>query len=64
MMAKEKADDAAVQPTVCPYCKSTRIAAPAGTTGAATYWRCDGCGEMWNVSRQTKRARPSRWDRY
>jgi transposase-like protein len=49
---------------VCPYCRSTRIAAPIGTTGAATYWRCDGCGEMWNQSRQTKRAQRSRWDRY
>jgi transposase-like protein len=61
---KDKTTDDSTPPKVCPYCKSTRIAAPTTGTGAATYWRCDGCGEMWNVARQRAAERPLRWNRF
>jgi transposase-like protein len=38
-------------PTACPYCRSTSIAAASGKVDASTYWRCQGCGEMWNPGR-------------
>jgi hypothetical protein len=52
-----------VSPTACPFCRSTTISTPTDKTTASTYWRCDACGEMWNVSRQMASDRPSgrRW---
>ena len=63
-IVKDKSAEPPAPPTVCPYCRSTRIAAPIGTTGPATYWRCDGCGEMWDAGRQAQKPMPGRWDRY
>ena len=38
-------------PTVCPFCGSTKIAAPLKKVDTSTYWRCEACNEMWNVGR-------------
>ena len=39
-------------PTACPFCRSPRIAAPASKKpDESAYWRCEACGEMWNVGR-------------
>jgi hypothetical protein len=52
-------------PTVCPFCRSARISIPNEKVSASTYWRCDACGQMWNVNRHTGSQRPSydrRWN--
>jgi transposase-like protein len=53
---------AATIPTVCPACQSRSISTTARNPDEHAYWRCDGCGEVWNVAR--RQARPSgghRW---
>jgi hypothetical protein len=42
-------------PTACPVCQSTSITTTARNPDANTYWRCDGCGEVWNSSRRASR---------
>jgi len=39
-------------PTACPFCRSVKISIPSEKVDASTYWRCEACGQMWNVSRQ------------
>ena len=60
--ARQESAEAAAAPKECPYCRSTRITAPTDAN-ASTYWRCDGCGEMWNVSRQRASVRYPQWNR-
>ena len=43
-------------PTVCPACQSRSISTTARTPDAHAYWRCDGCGEVWNVARRQARS--------
>jgi transposase-like protein len=38
-------------PTACPFCRSPRVLAAGDKIDASTYWRCEGCGEMWNLAR-------------
>ena len=40
-----------VKPTTCPFCGSSHIAAASEKIDASTYWRCESCGEMWNLGR-------------
>lgn len=47
----EKPDELAVAPSVCPFCQSTAVSAPAKRADASTYWRCATCGELWNAAR-------------
>ncbi len=46
------------KPTSCPFCGSSRIKTTSEKTDASSYWRCEGCGDMWNVDRL--KALPSR----
>ncbi len=52
-------------PTVtnCPFCKSTQVTTATKNVSASTYWRCTGCGEIWNPSREVAQAgfRRPRW---
>jgi transposase-like protein len=43
--------DAPVAPTACPFCRSPQIAAATEKVDVSTYWRCEACGEMWNLAR-------------
>src|SRR6185503_13740152 len=38
-------------PSACPFCQSAKISTPSEKVDASTYWRCDACGQMWNVAR-------------
>jgi transposase-like protein len=38
-------------PTACPFCQSSKLSTPSEKVDANTYWRCDACGQMWNVGR-------------
>ena len=42
----------AVSPTECPVCQSSSISTTARNPDENTYWRCSGCGEIWNASRR------------
>ena len=38
-------------PTACPFCHATKIKAAKEKVDVSTYWRCEACGEIWNISR-------------
>lgn len=44
--------DAVPLPTRCPSCRSLAISTTARNPDAHAYWRCGGCGEVWNASRR------------
>jgi len=46
---------AAELPTACPACRSLAISTTARKPDENTYWRCGGCGEIWNAARRESR---------
>ena len=47
-------DDAGVGrlvPTACPFCRSSQITTASEKVDSSTYWRCETCGQVWNVER-------------
>lgn len=40
-----------VTPARCPFCRSMTITTGSEKVDASTYWRCQTCGQMWNVER-------------
>ena len=47
-----KAEEAADQPQRCPSCAAATIVATSKVINANSYWRCDGCGEIWSPARR------------
>jgi len=48
------ADDKGVErltPAACPFCGSSKLKTASEKVDASTYWRCETCGQMWNVGR-------------
>ena len=43
---------AATIPIVCPACQSPAISTTSRNPDDNAYWRCTGCGEVWNASRR------------
>jgi transposase-like protein len=46
--------DAVADPPVkpaCPFCRSDRVTTTSKSITETTYWRCQGCGEIWNQAR-------------
>ena len=39
-------------PSVCPACRSSSVSTTSKSPDAESYWRCEACGEVWNVSRR------------
>jgi transposase-like protein len=50
--------EAIVAPKTCPFCESPDIITTSKTMNVSTYWRCTGCGEIWNVDRLQYGQRP------
>jgi transposase-like protein len=48
-------------PTACPFCSSTKLVTTSKVVTDATYWRCEGCGQIWNPSRLDVRPHRNRW---
>jgi transposase-like protein len=48
-MTENSTSDA--KPPVCPFCGSSRTVTADAKVDAATYWRCETCGQLWNVAR-------------
>ena len=47
---------------VCPACASASVTTTAKNPDIDSYWRCQQCGEVWNVSRsRAARGRNFRW---
>jgi transposase-like protein len=49
------------RPAGCPVCRSSEIVTTARTPDAESYWRCTGCGEVWNVGRRETITRSRGW---
>src|SRR5258708_13455638 len=43
------APDDGAAPARCPVCRSQDLKTTSKVLNADTYWRCGGCGEVWNV---------------
>ena len=49
-------------PAVCPACKSAAITTTSRKPDENAYWRCGGCGEIWNAARRgSTPSRDQRW---
>jgi predicted Zn finger-like uncharacterized protein len=44
-------------PSQCPACASQHVQTSSKVITAATYWRCQSCGEIWNVGRRQAASR-------
>jgi hypothetical protein len=40
-----------IAPTACPFCRSAKIGTVDEKASSSAYWRCEACGEVWNVAR-------------
>jgi transposase-like protein len=45
------APGAAPEKPVCPFCRSVQVTTSSKSVTDRTYWRCHGCGEIWNQAR-------------
>jgi transposase-like protein len=53
-MKTERVDQEAVDQhtqTACPFCRSAKVTTTSKTHDASAYWRCEACGQVWNVGR-------------
>ncbi len=39
------------EPEICPFCRSAKILTAGKQVDASSYWRCQTCGQMWNMGR-------------
>jgi predicted RNA-binding Zn-ribbon protein involved in translation (DUF1610 family) len=44
-------EEASSPPASCPFCGSAKIATVSKVADSDSYWRCETCGEVWNVAR-------------
>ena len=52
--------DGTAAPLQCPACRSRDVMTTSKTVNTETYWRCRGCGNVWNVRRQRAASRQAR----
>jgi hypothetical protein len=43
--------DAPVAEPLCPFCQKGPVTTTSKQLNAATYWRCQACGQIWNPAR-------------
>ena len=48
---QEAADHQAQAQTACPFCRSAKITTTSKVLDSSAYWRCEACGQVWNVGR-------------
>jgi transposase-like protein len=44
-------------PPACPACRSASVTTTAKNPDVDSYWRCERCGEIWNIGRRHDRPR-------
>jgi len=49
-----------VVPSQCPKCRSLEVTTVSKVVTAESYWRCGGCGEVWNAARRREASGYSR----
>jgi transposase-like protein len=58
MRFPDSAQPLAPQATVnCPFCRSAEIATTSKSYKDDAYWRCRGCGQIWNPTRLVEKRR-------
>lgn len=55
--AQDTSADPADLPAKCPACASRDLVTASKVVDASSYWRCNACGEVWNVGRQREGTR-------
>ena len=50
-MNEPKDPDEPETPSRCPACRSQDVKTTSKVASADAYWRCQACGEVWNVAR-------------
>jgi transposase-like protein len=45
-------DSTTNRPSVCPACTSVSVTTTSKHPDVNSYWRCEQCGEVWNISRR------------
>jgi hypothetical protein len=59
--SERERDTPVLKPEACPACGSRAVGTLAKVITVDTYWRCQGCGEIWNPARVSRaNHRPSR----
>ena len=54
-------EEPGLKPDSCPSCGSKAVGTLAKVITPDTYWRCQGCGEIWNPARvERANRRPGR----
>jgi len=43
--------EAVPEKPLCPFCRSAQVSTSSKSVTERTYWRCSGCGEIWNQTR-------------
>jgi transposase-like protein len=51
-MTDTLAPGAILVPSHCPKCRSKAVTTASKVVSAESYWRCGGCGEVWNAGRR------------
>ena len=52
VLRRSDSDHASSVPSQCPACQSSSVTTTAKKPDANSYWRCETCGEVWNVARR------------
>ena len=50
----DSADTTSSRPA-CPACRSASVTTTARNPDINSYWRCERCGEVWNIGRRSDR---------
>jgi transcription elongation factor Elf1 len=50
-MSEPKSPDELEVPSRCPACRSQDVKTTSKVASSDAYWRCEACGEVWNVAR-------------
>jgi transposase-like protein len=50
-MSASNDPDAIEVPARCPACRSQDVKTTSKVASVDAYWRCEACGEVWNVGR-------------
>jgi uncharacterized Zn finger protein len=48
------AEEPVSAPARCPVCGAPDVKTTSKVITAETYWRCESCGEVWNVQRRRR----------
>jgi transposase-like protein len=51
-MTESVAPGPIIVPVHCPMCRSKEVTTVSKVVTAESYWRCAGCGEVWNAGRR------------